>query len=262
MVRDLTKSLAKLDKCPAVINWIRFVHDTQPKTTRGIIQFVTGAPKIVYSPAYAAIRDYLNLGVEGSTALRLTETRGAPAGRPQNRELVAAFLDRDKARQYPLCTSIEFEREWFRISRELAIPVGPLTILREKGRFLPIFVCGWSELPLSLMQRRLFMTIVEEAFLSLTDFGNSPAEFVFFPRQKDGPGKGQRKAEVWERGDYVLLSQAELERNVERYLASREEARAYLLAMRAEDERRQAKEEERRSAGDSDALDLFGPKKK
>lgn len=233
MAIDYAKLLVKLDKPPSGPNWVRFIHEGVPKTTKTIVSFVKSIPPFTYSIGYSAIRDRIQLGIDLGTAVNATKRAGAPAGRLQNEELVRAFFEYDERRQYAALNAIEFEREWFRVSRDVRVPVAPLSVIREHGKFVPIFVCGWSELKLTTMQRRLLLTIYEDAFLSLTDYQNAPAEFLFFPKTDDGT-ELQRAAEVWHRGDYALLSDAELNEQVEIFLKSREEARQLLLQEMAE----------------------------
>jgi hypothetical protein len=64
------------------------------------------------------------------------------------------------------------------------------------------------------------MTILEDAIFSLTDFAESDAEIVFLPEGHDG----RRRAEVWHRGDYQLLSEHELRCQMEVFLSAREAA--------------------------------------
>ena len=73
------------------------------------------------------------------------------------------------------------------------------------------------------------MTIYEDAFLSLTDFQDSPADILFFPKSDIDPER-KRVAEVWKRGDYDLLSKSELDTYLEIFVVAREEARSVLLA--------------------------------
>jgi len=229
MDRDYRKLLVKLDRPPSGHNWSRFVHDGDvARTTKEIVAFVKGVPKITYVTGSAAIRDRIQCGIDLDTAIKVTKRSGAPAGRAQNESLVRAFFKYDTIRQYPTCSYIETEREWFRVSREINVPVSPTTVLREKGQFVPLFVCGWSELKLTRFQRRLLVTVYEDAFLSLTDFQSSPAEFLFFPNVVDD-GKKRRVAEVWQRGDYDLLTDVELNRAIEVFLDAREAARVILL---------------------------------
>jgi hypothetical protein len=72
------------------------------------------------------------------------------------------------------------------------------------------------------------MTIVEDAFLSLTDFQHAPAEFLFFPNEMVN-GERQRGREIWKRNDYELLNKAELDNLVECFQSGRRLARAILL---------------------------------
>lgn len=255
MAVDLKRALAKLDRPPSGHNWVRFVRDTKPRTTSSILAFVKGVPPFTYQVGSTAIRDQLIFGIGLDAAVSVTQRGGAPAGRQQNKELVEAFFEYDRTRKYPIGTCIEFERQWFRISRDILVPVSPLAILREHGRFVPIFLCGWSDLALDEGQRRLLMTIYEDAFLSLTDFQKSPAEFLFFPKVADGEGK-RRVPEVWQRGDYRILTGAELDEHVRRFLDAREEARAILLAAEAEESRRRKEEAQRLDETDSPD-DLF-----
>jgi hypothetical protein len=147
----------------------------------------------------------------------------------QNREFVDAFFDYDEERRFSTANPIEFDKEYFRVSRDVLVPVAPLSIIRERGTFVPIFVCGWNSNPLTTAQRRLLMTIYEDAFLSLTDYQTSPAEILFFPKFKTGDGEEKRETEAWKRGDYALLTQTALNECVEIFVSARELARQVLL---------------------------------
>lgn len=260
MAIDPKKALLRLDRPPAGQNWARLVRNNTPRTTKALLQFLEAIIPFTYQTGTAAIRDEFFFGIGEATAIRVTQLGGAPAGRSQNKEFVQAFFEHHRVRRYPIGVSVEFERQWFRISRDVAVPVSPLAVIRENERFVPIFVCGWSDLALDLSQRRLLMTIIEDAFLSLTDYQDSPAEFLFFPRRITDDGSTKRRtAEVWKRGDYELLSQTDLDEHVQRFLNARDEVRQILEAeQRAEARRReeQRRLEEARKAEDPD--DLFG----
>lgn len=256
MPKDLSEVLRKLDRPPAGPNWVRFVSENPERTMKAILSFAKGIPPFTYRPGYASIKDRIELGLDKGSAVRNAQIKGSPAGRLQNKNLVEAFFKYDEERKYSAANPIEFDVGFFRVSRDVGIPVAPLSVIREKGVFVPIFVCGWNSVPLSLTQRRLLMTIYEDAFLSLTDFQKSPAEVLFFPSEEiDGVPK--RSAEVWKRGDYALLSQVELDRCLENFVLGREAAREVLLREIA------AKGEQNASAGagTSDQPDLF-PKPK
>lgn len=230
---DYAKLLAKLDKPPSGHNWVRLVHKDVPKTTKSILSFVKGKFQFTYRPAYAAIQDRIQLGITQETALKVARKSGSTTGHTPNEELVAAFFEHDKERQYTPHTSINFEKEQFAISRDIKVPIVPLSVIREGGKFVPIFICGWSNLDLTDFQRRLLVTIYEDAFLSLTDFLSSPAEFLFFPKVQMDEGK-RRAAEVWSRGDYALLPDRDLNEAVEIFLLARDEVRLILMREMAE----------------------------
>lgn len=248
---------------PSGPNWVRFVHDEPEPTAKAILQFAKGIPKFTYRTGYVAAKDRIELGIGREAAIKIALTRGAPAGRNQNREFVDSFFDHDDVRQYSCSNPIEFDRGFFRVSRDIVVPVAPLSVIRESGKFLPIFVCGWNSIPLSLMQRRLLVTICDDAFLSLTDFQDSDAEFLFFPKKiVAGENAPKRVPEVWQRSDYNLLTTNELDRCVEIYLTARESARVALM------EQFEAEKESAKRDSDSeitsplfmDDSDLFGKK--
>lgn len=241
MAYDYTKLLAKLDRPPSGPNWVRFVQEDVPKTTKSIVSFVKSIPPFTYQSGYVAIRDRIQLGINLETAIRAATRSGAPAGRKQNEDLIRSFFEYDDLRAYRSHDFIEFDREWFRVSRDVSVPVSPLSVIREKGQFVPLFVCGWSEVKLTDFQRRLLVTIYEDAFLSLTDYQSSPAEFLFFPKTDDG-FEVKRVAEVWQRGDYSLLSERELNGAVNVFSEARDAARQILLREMAEQAERQRRE--------------------
>ncbi|WP_294640962.1 hypothetical protein [uncultured Aureimonas sp.] len=227
--RDYGKLLQKLDRPPSGLNWVRFIETDAPSTAKKILSFLYGGVTFTYQPSYAVIKDGIELGISRETAIATARKRGAPDGRLYNEQLIEAFYAHQAERNYQPTGSLQFNKELFRISRNLTVPISPLSVIRENGRFVPIFVCGWAELQLSEKQRRLYVTICEDAFLSLTDFQNSPAEFLFFQR----PRKNQpREAEIWQRGDYKQLPDNDLSDCVETYLAAREIVRATLEAAR------------------------------
>lgn len=232
-IKKLLKVLRKLDHPPAGPNWVRFIYRGDPaRTAKAIVRFAKGQPPFNYQPGYRAIKDRIELGISLEAALLVASKRIAPAGLIQNRELVQAFFEHDAERRYSASNPIGFDLEYFRVSRDVLVPVAPLSIIREKGRFVPIFVCGWTSNPLLLIQRRLLVTVYEDAFLSLTDYQSSPAEILFFPRsdeEEDGTGGRLRKPEIWRRGDYELLTKSELDECLEVFVLARDAARQSLL---------------------------------
>jgi hypothetical protein len=67
----------------------------------------------------------------------------------------------------------------------------------------------------------------EDAFFSLTDCQDSPAEVLFFP--KIGDGTMNREAEVWRRGDYELLRSDDLNDCLENFLLARDQVRQLII---------------------------------
>lgn len=93
-----------------------------------------------------------------------------------------------------------------------------------------------------------------DAFLSLTDFQDGPAEYLFFP--KDGESK-QRSPEIWQRGDYEQLSGGQLNDCIEMFLEARDEARRILM----EEWHRHREQSDATAAAAAEMGDLFAPKK-
>ncbi|WP_336800526.1 hypothetical protein [Kaistia sp. MMO-174] len=248
------KILAKLDRPPSGPNWARFVHPDVNKTAKSILHFVKGVPPVTYRTGYTVIRDRIQFGIDLETAINSIRRSSAPKSRLPNEEFVKAFFEHDERRRYHGHRSIEFDKESFRISRDIVVPVAPLSVIHENGSFVPLFICGWSSLNLSLFQRRLLVTITEDAFLSLTDFQHSPAEFLFFPKPSSKL-KQSRVSEIWHRGDYELLSNNEINEAVDNFLEARALARQVIL-----DEKENAPRNQTESGADrsEDFGDLFG----
>jgi hypothetical protein len=226
MLNRYEKLLRKLDRPPAGPNWVRFVCDDPLQSAKSIFSFVNGQPPFNYFPGYRAAKDRVELHISDEDAIKAASSRGAPLGRERNKEFIEAFLSHDRERRYSSSNPIEFETEYFRVSREVKVPVAPVSIIREHGNFIPLFMCGWETIPLRLRQRRLLMTIYEDAFLSLTDYQRSPAEILFFPKF-DGAHK--RSSVTWMRGDYELLLPKQLNECVEIFLLAREIVRRRIL---------------------------------
>lgn len=226
MLSHYEKLLRKLDRPPAAPNWARFVQDDVLSSARSIFSFVKGQPPFNYLPGYRAAKDRVELHITEADAVKAASSKGAPLGRERNKEFIEAFLEHDKERQYSSSNPIAFETEYFRVSRDVRVPVAPVSIIRERGNFVPLFMCGWETIPLRLRQRRLLMTVYEDAFLSLTDYQKSPAELLFFPKMS---GEKARSAVTWMRGDYELLTATQLNECVEIFLMAREIVRKRIL---------------------------------
>lgn len=239
--KTIADALRKLDRPPAGPNWARFIWDSPEATGKAMVRFALGMPQITYLSASRAIRDKIELGISDDAVIRAASLGGSPLGRTTNRELAAAFLGYEAERRYSAANPVGFDPGYFRVSRDVVVPVGPLSVIREAGKFVPIFLCGWASNPLTFTQRRLLMTLYEDGFLSLTDYLGSPAEVLFFPKE-DIDGEKIRLPEVWHRGDYPLLNEKELKECLEIFSEGRELARSILLAKAAEERDRPSEE--------------------
>jgi hypothetical protein len=226
MLKYYERLLRKLDRPPGAPNWVRFVGDTELESAKKIYAFVKSQPPFNYLQGYKAAKDTVELHISAEDAIKIASTKGAPLGRKRNKEFVEAFLEHDEIRNYTSSNPIDFETEYFRVSRSVKVPVAPISIIRERGNFVPLFMCGWETIPLRLRQRRLLMTVYEDAFFSLTDYQRSPGEILFFPKLD---GAEIRSSVTWMRGDYELLSAKQLNECVEIFLLAREIVRKRIL---------------------------------
>jgi hypothetical protein len=206
----------KLDRIPAAPNFVRYNFEELQRTLKAYVAFAKGMPTISYVEGLKIIKDLvlglIDVDQAAKAARRLKESPSKEA----LVDFVDAFCGYAETRQYVATPSYAEFSTSFPIARELFIPVKPTLVAREAGQLKPIFVFGWKSVPLTLFQRRLLMTILEDAIFSLTDFESSDAEIVFLPEVD-----GIRTAEVWHRGDYELLSQTELKNQIELFLAAR-----------------------------------------
>jgi hypothetical protein len=220
--------MRKIDRPPYVHNWVRYNYPEEVKTTKAIVQFMLAVPKITYAAGAQIIRDRIVFKLDRETAMKAALTRGHQKSQKYVAEYVSAFYDYDAVRNYSGLPSYDQYVAPYQISREIRIPVKPLVVISEGGMLKPIFSVGWATMPLIDFQRRLLMTVLEDAVFSLTDFQNSTGEFLCFPRLK-GSNSDARTPEVWHRGDYVSLTKTELKEQMEIYLRALATAKATIL---------------------------------
>jgi hypothetical protein len=206
----------KLDRIPAAPNFVRYNFEELQRTLKAYVAFAKGMPTISYVEGLKIIKDLVLGLIDTAQAMKAAEFLRESPSKEVLVEFVEAFCRYAETRQYVATPAYAEFSTSFPIARDLFIPVKPTLVAREGGQLKPIFVFGWKSVPLTLFQRRLLMTILEDAIFSLTDFESSDAEIVFLPEVD-----GTRIAEVWHRGDYELLSQAELKDQIELFLAAR-----------------------------------------
>jgi hypothetical protein len=232
---DIKKAFAKLDRPPSAHNFVRLISENPLNTAKNLVRFASAMPPINYYAAYVVIRDMINLGIPLAQALVAVRNAGSAVGRVHNETLLRAFDSWNNEQSQLTSGSVEFLPQRFRVSREISVPVAPLMVRRVNGRFSPLFLCGWGSLSLSLLQRRLYLTICEDAYLSLEDFRESPAAYAFFPYLKGmflETEEGHlplRQPVIWSRNEYPLLSSAELNEAIEIFLEGREMAKKMLF---------------------------------
>lgn len=217
----------KLERPPFAHNWVRHNFPDVSRTTKALVSFSEGSPQITYAAGMPIIRDRIAMRLESETAIKAAATRGHKKSQPYVVEFVKAFLEYDVVRNYSGQPSYDQYVAPFQISRDIRIPVKPLVVISENGALVPIFVVGWASMPLTLFQRRLLMTLLEDAVFSLTDFQNSPGEFISFPYLK-GTNSGRRSPLVWKRGDYGLLSPSQMKEQVDIYLEALAKAKSII----------------------------------
>ncbi|MGQ7830612.1 hypothetical protein [Altererythrobacter sp. Z27] len=209
----------KLDSIPAAPNFVRYNFDDLRKTLKAYVAFAKGMPTVSYSEGIKIIRDLVLGWSNADNAKRAARRLKNSPSRKAVIEFVDAFCIYAEHRRYEGVPAFSDFTTNFAIGRELFVPVRPTLVSREDGEFRPTFVFGWKSVPLDDFQRRLLMTILEDAIFSLTDFQSSDAEIVFLPEVD-----GVRVPEVWHRGDYDLLSEVQLRNQMELFLSAREQA--------------------------------------
>lgn len=213
--------MQKLKKPPYVHNWVRYNFPEVEKTTKKLVSFAKSFPPYSYQHANKLLRDRLNLGVNWEMLIRSAKTQGKTNSRPYCVELLEAFREFEQTHELSGRQSFDFEVLPWRISREIKIPVRPLTSLVQNGRLEPVFVFGWARFELTEFQIRLMMTVIEDAVFTLQDYQQSKGHFIILPKDAES---GTRKGSVWHRGDYELLTQKELRDQVDIYLEALEQA--------------------------------------
>ena len=225
---------AKLDRPPYVHNWIRNFGPDLQSTTKKIVGLALGFPTMSYAAAVPILIDRIVTSLDRDTALKAAMNTGRVNSREIVSEYVAAFFDYDELRKYGGKPTYDEMIEPFRVGKGVTVPVKPLVNIVEHGRLVPIFSVGWASFPLNRFQLRLLATVLEDAVFSLSDFRNSPGEFICFPKDGRKPD-AVRKPLIWKRGDMDLLSPSEMRDSLHMYLDALEAAKKILREMPSKD---------------------------
>jgi hypothetical protein len=210
----------KLDRIPGAPNFVRYNFEELVRTVKAYVQFAKGMPTISYAQGLLIIKDLVLGLIDADQAKRAAIRIKESPSRAAIVDFIEAFCEYAAERRYEATPTYSDFSAYFPIGRDLFVPVKPTLVAREQGQLKPVFVFGWKSVPLTVFQRRLLMTILEDAIFSLTDFESSDAEIVFLPENDEG----LREPEVWHRGDYDLLSDIELRNQMEVFLSAREAA--------------------------------------
>ncbi|PWG02621.1 hypothetical protein [Sphingosinicella humi] len=210
---DLEEILQKLKQPPSVPNWTRYIHDTQAKTTTAVAKFALGFPKSALFQVYRIIGDMVSFGITEEEALKAVALIKNPLVSKLGREIVLAFSAYNKEESLEGIQVFQELVGYFRVSRDVVVPVKPTFVILEHGRPTPVFVIGWTTNPFTRLQKRLLTTAIDDAILSFGDFAGSHAKIICAPRIS----KVHRVICSWSTADYPRLDSVELAQQLEFY---------------------------------------------
>lgn len=203
-------NVKKLERPPAVENWSRMQYRDVQRTAKKLFSFVRGGPIWNYNVCRDCARFYVEDGIERSVANQIVSMKGSSLGRPYNKQAVDALFDYLEKNPIEGVRAFDQMVEWFPLGPGVVVPIRPLTVVRQQGYFSPIFLNPWAEIAFDDYQASLYMTVLEKSIFRLTDFENSPGQIIFLPKHQKMEGGPNRKAVVWNRGEFPLLSDSEL----------------------------------------------------
>ena len=153
----------KLDRIPAAPNFVRYNFEELQRTLKAYVAFAKGMPTISYVEGLKIIKDLVLGLIDTAQALKAVDRLKESPSKEALVEFVEAFCGYAETRQYVATPTYSEFSTSFPIARDLFIPVKPTLVAREDGQLKPIFVFGWKSVPLTRFQRRLLMTILEDA---------------------------------------------------------------------------------------------------
>lgn len=227
--KDIEKAIRKLGRPPRPQNFVRNVNDSIEKTAKSLVGLALGFPTVTYAAGTKIVKDCIDLNLDASTALNAATTKGAAASRVHNSHYVSAFLEERDSLGLVGRKSFDQFVSPYRVSADVQLPVQPLTVLLDSGRFRTVSVVGWTNVPFDDFKWRLYFSILEDAVFSLEDFEDARGVFYAFPRSKKTDPKS-RSALVAERGDFKLFSSSDLKEIMDNYVKALELAKEILRA--------------------------------
>ena len=224
-----------LHKPPYVHNWVRYNHLDYPKMVREMVRFEGNRPQYTYVAGQKIIADRILLQITEETALKAARETGHIKSRPHVSEYVRAHFENEETTKIAGLPAYDELVQPFRISRDVSVPVKPLAVVSKNGILQPVFVVGWASMPLDDFQRRLLMTVLEDAVFTLEDFRKCPGIFLSYPKvEPENGGEPARKLEMWRRGDFNLLTEKELTDHLQAYLSALDEARTIIASTKVQ----------------------------
>lgn len=250
MTKSVEAVLRKLDQPPAGHNFSRSNFQSLKRTTTALVNLAIGFPTVSYRWSIDAIQAQISDALTDLATQKLLDHNCPPSQIDHNLEFLLAFQSYNAERKFDGLPVFPEFRGMYLASSEVSVPISPTILLREDGKIKPLFIIPWARNPLNWYQRRLLSTMYEDAIYSLTDLQASDGEVLLFPRN----GYGIRKVDRWKRGEYPLLSKAEMVEQTERFERARLSARPMISAILEERAARKVREAELRKRSSSEGM--------
>ena len=200
---------------PSLPNWVRLNERRRDDTARNITRFVLNKPRHALGQVYRLIADYVTLGVSAATTRAGIDLILNPLVRRLGHEIATALIPWLDQHEVKGIRAFEGMIERYPIGRNIMIPVKPTFVFNRKGSLTPVFVVGWSLVPLSGFQKRLLATMIYEAILTQEGFEGSDALILFVPRPRFS--KTSREVRPLWVNEVERLSDEELREQFDRY---------------------------------------------
>lgn len=200
---------------PSLPNWVRLNHQRRDETARRITKFVLAKPRHALGQIYRLIADYATLGITAATVRGGIDLLMDPLVRKLGHEIATALIPWLDKHDIKGIQAFDGMVERFPIGRKIVIPVRPTFVCVRDGKLVPVFIVGWSSVPLTDFQQRLLATMIHRSILTQEDFEGSDALILFVPRHKFSKSSREVR-ERWVSKSW-LLSDEELRRQFDCY---------------------------------------------
>lgn len=213
----------KVDNPPSAENWSRMQHPEVAATSNDIFKFLKGRPQFTYEAFRRTTRYRIHDRIVLEHALRINSEFGSELGRKHNEDAIRAFFQFEESHPIEGLPIFAEVIEHYPLSRDCRIPIKPVSVIREDGRFVPVFVIPWTQWAFDDFQASLYLTILDRSIFTLTDFEDSQAKILFLPRfglNKDAP----RTPVLWSRDQFPLLSDNDFADQIRVYWEGRDSA--------------------------------------